>query len=70
MVDGPDAAITIRDLRTQFGPVVIHDALDLDVQRGEIVGIVGGSGTGKSVLLRTIIGLMRPSRGTIDVLVD
>jgi phospholipid/cholesterol/gamma-HCH transport system ATP-binding protein len=61
-------AISIRGLRTQFGRQVIHDGLDLDVRRGEVLGVVGGSGTGKSVLLRTIIGLNRPRAGTIKVL--
>ena len=59
--------IRIRGLKTQFGTQVIHDGLDLDVRRGEILAIVGGSGTGKSVLLRTIIGLNRPVAGTIEV---
>jgi len=60
--------ISIHGLRTQFGSQVIHDSLDLDVRRGEVLGVVGGSGTGKSVLLRTIIGLNRPRAGTIVVL--
>ena len=60
--------IRVRNLRTQFGPQVVHDGLDLDVQRGEVIGVVGGSGTGKSVLLRAIVGLLRPAAGTIDVL--
>ncbi|SLN37575.1 ABC transporter ATP-binding protein [Oceanibacterium hippocampi] len=59
--------IAIRGLRTQFGSQVIHDNLDLEVRRGEVIGIVGGSGTGKSVLLRTIIGLIRPKAGEIRV---
>jgi phospholipid/cholesterol/gamma-HCH transport system ATP-binding protein len=59
--------ISVRDLRTSFGPHVVHDGLDLDVRRGEIIGVVGGSGTGKSVLLRAIVGLMRPDRGEIKV---
>ena len=45
----------------------MHDDLDLDVYRGEVLGMVGGSGTGKSVLLRTIVGLNRPAAGTIEV---
>ena len=61
-------AIRIRGLRTQFGPQVVHDDLDLDVRRGEIMGIVGGSGTGKSVLLRQMLGLMQPAAGRIEVL--
>jgi len=62
-----DPVIRIRGLRTQFGTVVIHKDLDLDVRRGEILGIVGGSGTGKSVLMRTIIGLNPIAAGTIHV---
>ncbi|SEN33457.1 phospholipid/cholesterol/gamma-HCH transport system ATP-binding protein [Paracoccus alcaliphilus] len=59
--------IEVRGLRTQFGDHVVHDGLDLDVKRGEILGVVGGSGTGKSVLLREIVGLLRPAAGTIRV---
>tara|TARA_R110002167_G_scaffold154534_4_gene348752 strand:- start:855 stop:1628 length:774 start_codon:yes stop_codon:yes gene_type:complete len=63
----PDPIIRVQGLKTQFGAQVIHEDLDLDVERGEIMGIVGGSGTGKSVLLRTIIGLNRSRAGRIDV---
>ncbi|MGZ0189782.1 MAG: ATP-binding cassette domain-containing protein, partial [Alphaproteobacteria bacterium] len=63
-----ELAINVQGLRTQFGPVVVHDDLDLAVRKGEVFGVVGGSGTGKSVLLRTIIGLNRPSAGRIEVL--
>lgn len=63
-----EAVIQVRGLRNQFGSQVIHDNLDLDVWRGEVLGIVGGSGTGKSVLMRTIVGLNRPRAGSIDVL--
>ncbi|MBS7457805.1 ABC transporter ATP-binding protein [Coralloluteibacterium stylophorae] len=63
-----DLAICIRGLRNQFGSQVVHEDLDLDVRRGEIVGVVGGSGTGKSVLMRTILGLRRPQAGAIEVL--
>lgn len=59
--------IEVRGLRTQFGRHVVHDRLDLDLRRGEILGVVGGSGTGKSVLLRTIVGLNRPTAGTVRV---
>jgi phospholipid/cholesterol/gamma-HCH transport system ATP-binding protein len=62
-----DVAITVRGLRTQFGSTVIHDDLDLTVYRGEVLGLVGGSGTGKSVLMNAIVGLLRPRRGTIRV---
>ena len=52
-----DPIIEVRGLRNTFGEQVVHDGLDLTVCRGEILGVVGGSGTGKSVLLRSIIGL-------------
>ncbi|MGY9046596.1 MAG: ABC transporter ATP-binding protein [Rhodobacterales bacterium] len=65
---GREVAIRLRGIRNQFGSHVVHDDLDLDVYRGEILGVVGGSGTGKSVLLRTICGLQTPSAGTIEVL--
>ena len=61
-------AIVVRGLRNQFGAQVVHDDLDLDVKRGEIIGVVGGSGTGKSVLMRAILGLREPDAGSIEVL--
>jgi len=60
--------ITIRGLVNRFGSQTVHDGLDLDVRRDEIMGVVGGSGTGKSVLLRSILGLHQPNEGTIEVL--
>lgn len=60
-------AIRVRGLHNAFGDQVIHDNLDLDVRRGEILGVVGGSGTGKSVLMRSIIGLQEPQAGEIEV---
>jgi phospholipid/cholesterol/gamma-HCH transport system ATP-binding protein len=65
-----DIVISIRGLRNQFGSQVVHDDLDLDIYRGEILGVVGGSGTGKSVLLRTIVGLNPPMAGSVTVLGD
>ena len=62
-----DVIISVRDLRNQFGSQIIHDHLDLDIYRGEVLGIVGGSGTGKSVLLRTILGLNRARTGRIEI---
>ncbi len=59
--------IRIRDLETRFGTHTVHEHLDLDVQRGEVLGVVGPSGTGKSVLLRAIVGLKHPSAGTVEV---
>lgn len=60
-----DIIIEVRGLRTQFGSHVVHDDLDLEVRRGEILGIVGGSGTGKSVLFNTILGLKSPDGGEV-----
>jgi phospholipid/cholesterol/gamma-HCH transport system ATP-binding protein len=65
MSDAP--VIRVRGLRNSFGDQVVHDDLDLDVFKGEILGVVGGSGTGKSVLMRSIIGLQTPDAGEIDV---
>jgi phospholipid/cholesterol/gamma-HCH transport system ATP-binding protein len=62
-----EAVISVRGVRNQFGRQVIHDDLDLDIHRGEVLGIVGGSGTGKSVLLRTILGLNKPAEGRIQL---
>ncbi|WP_133364772.1 ABC transporter ATP-binding protein [Qipengyuania sediminis] len=62
-----DYPIEVRGLGNSFGEQVIHEGLDLQVRRGEILGVVGGSGTGKSVLMRSIIGLQIPSAGQIDV---
>ena len=62
-----NSAISIRGLRTQFGRNVIHDGLDLDVFKGEVMGIVGASGTGKSVLMRAVIGLVRPTAGSVRI---
>lgn len=64
---GDEPIIRVRGLRNEFGEQVIHDGLDLDVRRGEILGVVGGSGTGKSVLMRSIIGLQQPTAGEITV---
>lgn len=62
-----EAVIRVRGLRNSFGEQVVHEGLDLDVRQGEILGVVGGSGTGKSVLMRSIIGLQEPDAGSIEV---
>ena len=62
-----EAVIRIRGLVNGFGDRVLHDHIDLDVYRGEVLGVVGGSGAGKSVLLRTVIGLNRPLAGKVEV---
>lgn len=62
-----DAIITVRGVTNGFGDQCVHDGVDLDVRRGEVLGIVGGSGSGKSVLLRTILGLHRPTAGRVFI---
>jgi len=66
-VSEAETIIEVRGLRNSFGTQVVHENLDLDVRRGEILGVVGGSGTGKSVLMRSIIGLQLPDEGEITV---
>ncbi|MDC0948407.1 ATP-binding cassette domain-containing protein [Gammaproteobacteria bacterium] len=63
-----ETVIQARDLRTQFGEKIIHDHLNLTVERGEIMGLVGGSGTGKSVLMWTLLGLRKPAAGEVTML--
>ncbi|MBE2211813.1 MAG: ABC transporter ATP-binding protein [Xanthomonadaceae bacterium] len=63
-----DVVIRVRGLVNRFGDQLVHDHLDLDVRRGEILGVVGGSGAGKSVLMRSILGLRTPNAGEIEVL--
>jgi phospholipid/cholesterol/gamma-HCH transport system ATP-binding protein len=65
--EAEDIVIEVHGLRNSFGDAVIHDGLDLEVRRGEILGVVGGSGTGKSVMMRSIIGLQRPDAGAVRV---
>jgi len=62
-----DVVVRVRGLVNAFGENVIHDHIDLDVFKGEILGVVGGSGSGKSVLLRSIVGLNKPVSGSIHV---
>ena len=66
--DEGNLAIRVRGLVNRFGTQTVHEDLDLDVRRGEILGVVGGSGTGKSVLMRSILGLRTPDEGQIEVL--
>lgn len=64
---GPNV-IEVRGLVNRFGKNTIHDGLDLDLAQGEVLGVVGGSGSGKSVLLRSIVGLQKPGAGKVTVL--
>ena len=59
--------ISIRGLKKAFGPKVVLDGVDLDVAVGESLVIIGGSGTGKSVLLKCILGLIQPDAGSIKL---
>ena len=63
----PESVVAVRGLVNRFRSQVVHDGLDMDVHRGEIFGVVGGSGAGKSVLLRTILGLQTPRAGTVEI---
>ena len=63
----PDIVVDVQGLVNRFGQQVVHDGLDMQVRRGEVFGIVGGSGSGKSVLLRTILGLRHPQAGVVRV---
>lgn len=62
-----DFPIEVQGLVNRFGDQAVHEGLDLKVRRGEILGVVGGSGTGKSVLMRSIIGLQQPDEGHVTV---
>jgi phospholipid/cholesterol/gamma-HCH transport system ATP-binding protein len=64
----PENLIEVSGLLSQFGERVVHQDLNLDVERGEVLGVVGGSGTGKTVLLNTIIGLKEPEGGSVRIL--
>ena len=63
-----DAVLNVADVETSFGPVQVHRGVSFSVQRGSLVGLIGGSGAGKSVLLKVMIGLLRPSAGQVSVL--
>jgi len=62
------AVLEVSGIVTRFGSQTVHDGLDMQVQEGEVFGVIGGSGAGKSVLLRTILGLRRPDAGTVRFL--
>jgi phospholipid/cholesterol/gamma-HCH transport system ATP-binding protein len=67
MADTGEFAVEVKGLVNRFGRQVVHDGLDMQVRRGEVFGILGGSGSGKSVLLRTILGLRHPQAGSVLV---
>lgn len=65
-----EAVIQVRGLVSTFGTQRVHDGVDLDLLRGEVLGVIGGSGAGKSVLLRSIVGLKRPDGGSVRLFGD
>lgn len=65
--DAPAAIISVRDVVNRFGTQTVHDGVSFDVHAGEVFGIVGGSGSGKSVLLKTMLGLRKPDSGSVEV---
>ncbi|MEE4349239.1 MAG: ATP-binding cassette domain-containing protein [Pacificimonas sp.] len=67
MPDRMETIIEVKDLKNAFGPQVVHEHLDLDVRRGEIIGVVGGSGSGKTVLMRSILGLQPFAAGEVSI---
>jgi phospholipid/cholesterol/gamma-HCH transport system ATP-binding protein len=67
-MEAGETIIDVKGMKTAFGDHVVHDNLDLQVKAGEVLGIVGGSGTGKSVMLHSILGLRKPDGGEVHVL--
>jgi phospholipid/cholesterol/gamma-HCH transport system ATP-binding protein len=63
-----ERVIAVTSVESRFGSQVVHDGISFEVRRGEVVALIGGSGSGKSVLLREIIGLVRPTAGRIELL--
>ena len=63
----PAPIIRVRDIINRFGAQTVHDGVSFDVHAGEVFGVVGGSGSGKSVLLKTLLGLRRPDAGTVEI---
>ena len=63
-----ETVLEVRDIVTRFGRDVVHDGISFAVRRGEVVALIGGSGTGKSVLLKEMIGLLRPTSGNVQLL--
>jgi phospholipid/cholesterol/gamma-HCH transport system ATP-binding protein len=64
-VEQTDSVLRVESVVTRFGPNTIHDGVSFSIRRGEVAALIGGSGSGKSVLLKEIIGLLRPTAGSI-----
>jgi len=67
MPAAPETIIAVREVVNRFGTQTVHDGISFDVHAGEVFGIVGGSGSGKSVLLKTMLGLRRPDAGSVEL---
>jgi phospholipid/cholesterol/gamma-HCH transport system ATP-binding protein len=67
MIDKNDLVISIKDLRKSFGPLNVLNGVNLEIHKGENVAVLGRSGTGKSVLIKIIAGLLKPDTGTVEV---
>jgi phospholipid/cholesterol/gamma-HCH transport system ATP-binding protein len=67
MKNQSDIILSVKNIVNRFGKQVVHDGVSFDVKRGEVLGIVGGSGAGKSVLLKTMIGLRSPNEGEVEI---
>lgn len=63
-----NSIISLKHIQTRFGPQIVHEDVSLDIQNNQIYGLVGASGSGKSVLLRVMIGLIKPHHGTVTIL--
>ena len=66
-VTGSTAKVELRGIKKRFGPKIVLDGLDLDIQSGESLVVIGGSGTGKSVMIKCVLGILRPEDGQIFV---
>ncbi|HEX5313554.1 MAG TPA: ATP-binding cassette domain-containing protein, partial [Gammaproteobacteria bacterium] len=62
-----EAVVHVQDLQTRIGDNLIHEDIDLDAYRGEVLAIIGTSGGGKTTLLREITGLSEPTKGTVEI---
>jgi phospholipid/cholesterol/gamma-HCH transport system ATP-binding protein len=67
MIDNNDLVISIKDLRKSFGPLNVLNGVNLELRKGENIAVLGRSGTGKSVLIKIIVGLLKPDTGMVEV---
>ena len=67
MVGKKEIILSAKNITNRFGKQIVHDNASMDIYKGEIIGIVGGSGSGKSVMLRTMTGLHTPNEGSVKI---